>query len=154
MFSDFVKVIDRKQWARDEMLRLVNEGVLEVLSIPSPKQRRKQKPQPSKAVYLMRAGDSYKIGYAGDPAQRRCDIQVGCPVHVEILHTVISLDYKRIERKLHHAFAQYRTTGEWFILDAATAARAIELMTTLVSTPVLNSPTSKLSAALATCRIA
>lgn len=118
---------ERRHWRDAEMARLLDEGVLEVVII-----RRKRKPQSIKIegryVYLMQAGDAYKIGYATRPETRRADIQVGCPLPVEILYQVRTAEYVRLERKLHHRFAHRRITGEWFRLTALDLGVAADML--------------------------
>lgn len=59
-------LIDRKEWARAEMERLLDEGVLEVIELPSKPRKTKAVKVQICSVYIMRVGDAHKIGFARD----------------------------------------------------------------------------------------
>lgn len=69
------------------------------------------------SVYLMEGDNYYKIGKAKDPISRHKTLSVKLPFEVEIVHTVESNQYGKLEKFLHEKFADKRTNGEWFKLD-------------------------------------
>lgn len=69
----------------------------------------------SDSVYLMRAGEFYKIGVSVNPKKRRKQMQTGCPRNIEIVYAFPDSDAYRLEGALHELYEDNRTSGEWFI---------------------------------------
>lgn len=67
-------------------------------------------------VYLLRAGDYYKIGKTINPSSRIKTISLQMPFPVEVFAIIPSLDYARLETLLHNVFHSKNTNGEWFCL--------------------------------------
>lgn len=63
-------------------------------------------------VYMMRTGDSVKIGFSRDPFSRRHGLSSGMPSTLEILRIFIGL--RSDEKALHKKFAHLHIKGEWF----------------------------------------
>lgn len=66
-------------------------------------------------LYLIKAGDMYKIGISKDVNKRMESLQTGNA------HKVVCIAYYKteapameIEKKLHNLFNKYRMSGEWF----------------------------------------
>ena len=56
-----------------------------------------------------------KIGFSVNPKKRIKSIQTGCPF---ILNTLLLFEAdKYTETKLHHTYARYRKSGEWFSIE-------------------------------------
>lgn len=53
---------------------------------------------------------------------------------VELIHTIISDDYSKTEKKLHEDFSHKRLNGEWFKLDLAD----VELIKSITKVTYLN----------------
>ena len=67
-------------------------------------------------IYLVRAGDRIKIGYAeSDVPGRIKTLQTGCPTPLTLLATFPG--GRSVEASLHRRYAHLRTTGEWFRAD-------------------------------------
>lgn len=73
-------------------------------------------------VYVMACRDAVKIGIATDVERRRRSLQTSCPDEVTVLSTVLLASFaeaRATEKRMHAAFAQYRTFGEWFRMPQA-----------------------------------
>jgi hypothetical protein len=79
-------------------------------------------------VYLMKAGDAYKIGIARNVERRRDAIQTGSPVPVFVIAAAFVNDPRWVEAGLHQEFAACRLEGEWFALDQRSVADVIRLL--------------------------
>ena len=64
------------------------------------------------AVYLIRAGDRYKIGKSIRPKDRFAGMSL--PEKPEILLVHHTPQYAKAEREVHKKFASHRRHGEWF----------------------------------------
>lgn len=75
-------------------------------------------------VYFVQAegGGLIKIGWATKPAARIFNMQMYCPVRLDLLLEVVGSG--QLERTLHVKFATYRRHGEWF----EPAAELLELI--------------------------
>lgn len=81
-------------------------------------------------VYLMRAGEFYKIGVSKTPEKRARAMQTGCPRKIEILHTVACESAYNMEFAMHGLYQEKRTHGEWFDnLDEHEVIRAMDSYT-------------------------
>lgn len=72
-------------------------------------------------VYIIRDIDltgAYKIGRTRYPSQRMFDFGVKLPFEFAIVRIIPCEDSYALERQLHQHFANKRTRGEWFALDA------------------------------------
>ena len=72
-------------------------------------------------VYLIRDGESFKIGHTSNFAARIADLRVSNPREIAIeafVECVNRAQAKRLERSLHSFFALKRIRGEWFELNA------------------------------------
>lgn len=72
----------------------------------------------TKAVYLMKAGNNYKVGVSNNPQRRLEDILRHRPDVELIAHSkqMPAKDALSIERKLHETLKKRNLVGEWFIL--------------------------------------
>lgn len=61
-------------------------------------------------IYLMRAGEHYKIGKSTNVAQRMRQFQL--PLPVELLHAIAVPDMTQAENYLHKRFADQHVRGE------------------------------------------
>lgn len=71
----------------------------------------------SRFVYLIRHGDSHKIGVSGNPSRRKQLVAPSSAGPSEVVHQFPSEDAFRIENALHHYFAGKCLGGEWFSLS-------------------------------------
>lgn len=56
-----------------------------------------------------------KIGFSENPKKRIKSIQTGCPF---VLNTLLLFEAdKYTETRLHHKYAKYRISGEWFSIE-------------------------------------
>lgn len=71
-------------------------------------------------VYIVRAGQYYKIGITqGDVSRRVAQLQTGSPHKIHVIR-VIETDHPRdLERDLHEMLRHKRVEGEWFKLSEA-----------------------------------
>lgn len=75
------------------------------------------------AVYLLRSGEFFKIGWTNTLLRRIEDLQTGLPEVAELVHAIRTADPRGIEALWHRRFAARRVKGEWFRLtpeDVAT----------------------------------
>jgi hypothetical protein len=70
-------------------------------------------------VYLLRAGDHYKIGQSSDLEKRVKSINVALPDKATLEHAISTDDPPGIEAYWHRSFADRRMNGEWFKLSKA-----------------------------------
>lgn len=63
-------------------------------------------------IYILRAADRVKIGFAKDLLQRIKDIQACSPVQLTLVATIPG--GLRLEQALHKALSDCRQHGEWF----------------------------------------
>ena len=75
-------------------------------------------PSSSGWIYVLRAGDYYKIGRAKDPIDRYSQLATLPPWPTEIVTTFECNEYEKMEKELHDLFSAKRANGEWFALDA------------------------------------
>lgn len=70
------------------------------------------------SVYLIKAGDRYKIGVARDVLRRMAQLNAGqSPFPIVLIHCASGWDYKEQENRLHQKYSEYRVHGEWFEFD-------------------------------------
>lgn len=68
-------------------------------------------------VYLLSAGNRYKIGLTTSPVEKRvATIQANTPWDIVIEHIICSSDVRATEKRLHDQFEEKRVNGEWFNL--------------------------------------
>jgi hypothetical protein len=72
----------------------------------------------AKSVYFIRIKDTtmVKVGYAGDVTRRLVNLQVACPLQLEVMFQIQTPRAEEYERKFHQALAASRVRGEWFDL--------------------------------------
>lgn len=68
------------------------------------------------AVYLLRAGEFFKIGWTNTLVKRIEDLQSGLPEVAELVHVIRTPDGRGTEALWHRRFAARRVKGEWFRL--------------------------------------
>lgn len=67
-------------------------------------------------IYIVKAGELFKIGFSKTPRKRFRSFRTGSPVPLEIVFTMKTPYYKMVEKVLHDHFALKRVHGEWFAL--------------------------------------
>jgi len=70
-------------------------------------------------VYLINAGDVFKIGVSIDVESRLSYMQTGCPLPMRLVskYKAQNICKLKIEKALHDYFSEYRLSGEWFDTD-------------------------------------
>ncbi len=76
----------------------------------------KPETQPTGSVYLLKAGPFYKIGKSISFEKRLKQIKLQLPYPVEVVHTISTPEYSKLETYWHQRFRGKRTNGEWFLL--------------------------------------
>lgn len=66
-------------------------------------------------VYVVKAGDFIKIGVTHDMKTRLRTLQAGCPLKIEVIHTIHGAS-RELEADLHRQFAASHHWFEWFKL--------------------------------------
>lgn len=79
-------------------------------------------------IYILKSGTYYKIGIAKDVAQRLRNLQTGNPIEIALVSAAFFEGAPRFESKLHEAFSEYRTRGEWFELPPDKLEDLIEIL--------------------------
>ncbi len=69
-------------------------------------------------VYFIRAGDAVKIGRTDSIQRRRDELQIGCPIVLTVVRTIITDVGAVLEAKLHGLYSHKHIHGEWYELDA------------------------------------
>jgi hypothetical protein len=75
------------------------------------------KPRPTGGVYMLRAGEFYKIGKASKFDQRIKQLKIQLPHKVEVVHKIYTDDHNQLERYWHRRFKHRKTNSEWFRLE-------------------------------------
>ena len=68
-------------------------------------------------VYLFKANNRYKIGMTSNLKKRFINVQAHCPYLLELIWTLRTKDYKKLEKSLHNIYKTKRIHFEWFILS-------------------------------------
>lgn len=72
-------------------------------------------------VYILKAGDYYKIGRSKTPDERIKTLQIQLPFPVSIVGIIPCTDEILAEKMLHRRYADKRVNGEWFKLRESEA---------------------------------
>ena len=73
--------------------------------------------EPDGYIYVLRAGDYYKIGRAKNPDSRIRQLKIQLPFPVEVVYLFACEDYVAAEAYYHWLFASERVNGEWFLME-------------------------------------
>jgi hypothetical protein len=68
-------------------------------------------------VYLFKANNRYKIGMTSNLKKRFINVQAHCPYLLELVWTLRTKDYKKLEKSLHNIYKNKRIHFEWFLLS-------------------------------------
>lgn len=72
------------------------------------------------SLYVLRAGEFYKVGLSKNIERRIKDLQTGCPLPIELVELYqvrLRGDERayRLESLVHKSLKEYQTIGEWFV---------------------------------------
>jgi hypothetical protein len=70
-------------------------------------------------VYMLQAGDYFKIGMSINLDKRLSQIKLQLPFPVEVVHVIQVAHALQAEAHWHRRFAALRRNGEWFLLSEA-----------------------------------
>lgn len=73
-------------------------------------------------VYLLQAGDHFKIGMTTNLEKRLTQLKVQLPFPVKLVHVIEAANPSQVESHWHRHFAPLRLNGEWFKLSDADVA--------------------------------
>jgi len=82
----------------------------------------------SRSVYVIADGDMVKIGIAAFPPKRLAQMQTGSSRRLRLINS-FRLPYKLaeiVEDLCHAELAEFRSAGEWFKIDPATAWACVQ----------------------------
>jgi hypothetical protein len=77
-------------------------------------------------IYLLRAGQSVKIGVSRSVPKRVAQLQSASAQKIEIVNSWPTQRAYEVERYVHQVLGDYRDHGEWFNLQPQIAAMTIE----------------------------
>ena len=81
-------------------------------------------------LYVMKSGDSCKIGISKDVSRRIKQVQTGCPNKIEDVWVSPDLEYASECEKILHSYFEYcRSSGEWFSVSFDEACRKAKEVT-------------------------
>ena len=109
----------------DPTFASVHSICVEMLSIkrPPPAEKTEQVERGTTGiVYMLQAGDRYKIGRTNHLGRRDYEISRQSPVEIQHVHSFVTDDPIGIESYWHERFADKRVHGEWFELSRADVA--------------------------------
>ncbi|MBK8631425.1 MAG: GIY-YIG nuclease family protein [Sphingomonadales bacterium] len=92
-------------------------AVADMLPVPVEKKLENRENLKFGHVYLLRAGEYYKIGQSADLEKRVKAINVALPDKATLDHAIATDDPSGIEAYWHRRFADRRMNGEWFKLS-------------------------------------
>lgn len=70
----------------------------------------------SEFVYILRAGDYFKIGKTIDFSKRIAQLKIQLPFEVELFKVINTNDSAKLEKHFHRIYRKLRANGEWFKL--------------------------------------
>lgn len=73
-----------------------------------------ERPPQKSGVYVIQAGDAFKIGVTRNLARRMKGVQTGSPHPLNLIWYKEFREAAVIEARLHSMLDQYRVSGEWF----------------------------------------
>lgn len=79
-------------------------------------------------VYLLKAGDRYKIGTTDTIHKRIKALQTSCPYKIEVVLVVKSSDALTLEKTTHKLFKAHRRVGEWFEFDSKSLNACVDFL--------------------------
>lgn len=68
-------------------------------------------------VYIIRAGEYYKIGRTQNPEARFQELQIGNPNPIMPICLIPSIEPEETEKALHERYSHCAVKGEWFMLS-------------------------------------
>lgn len=85
---------------------------------PKITERGRRKPTKQESVYVVGSidHDYVKIGRSANPRKRFSALQTGYPKELHVFR-VFNTDDLDLEKSLHRKFSDYRTYGEWFVVE-------------------------------------
>jgi len=86
-----------------------------------------------KAVYLIQAGQAYKIGITSNVHARMSALQPACPHRLVLLKTWKPKDARAYERALHARLGDHRLQNEWFALPLDIVTSLAKMDTTCMT---------------------
>ena len=72
--------------------------------------------KPTGYLYVLRAGDYYKIGHTKNPDARLKTLKIQLPFPVEVVYVIPCEDAPAAESWFHWLFSKERVNGEWFLM--------------------------------------
>lgn len=120
--TSFPKRTDLVEALRAWVLRAENDrysAVADMLPSPASGSSEPAASQNDGHVYLLRAGDYFKIGQSSNLEKRVKSINVALPDKATLEHAISTDDPPGIEAYWHRRFADRRANGEWFKLSKA-----------------------------------
>lgn len=68
-------------------------------------------------VYILRAGDYFKIGKTTDFSKRIGQLKIQLPFKTQLFKVINTNDCTKLENYFHKAYSSVRVNGEWFKLS-------------------------------------
>ena len=93
-------------------------------------------------IYIVRAGQFYKIGMSANPKKRIEAINQGLPLDLEVIGTWPALSARDVEVELHEQCKGRHAKGEWYRLTGQGVADLVAALQTIVHNKQMLTPTN------------
>ena len=123
--SDYVSSLPRRI---DEQLKELKAKIKQIEDNKKTFKEKEYEIQHIGYVYLIKLGDSYKIGITKNTEERFKQFEF-MPFELKIIKTAKVKEYDKVEKFLHEQYSSKRIKGEWFNLSQEDIQNIIDYLT-------------------------